>query len=524
MTQRPRLLAAALLGALALGAATATPATAATGVDAVATPKLAWAPCDYGECATMRVPMDYRNITGPTVEVAVARIPAREPGRRIGSLFLNPGGPGAGGQAFLLRAREWLSPEIQDRFDLIGMDPRGVDGSEQTECFATVRQLGLAMDLQAAVPFPVTSAEEKATLTAARRIATACSSSGKPLTLRYSTTEVARDMDVLRRALGEDRLNYLGFSYGTYLGQVYASLFPGRFRALVLDGVVDPVDWQGTPATASTPMSVRMGSAKATSDALAEVLRRCEAAGDACPLPDATASFRAIAERLKASPLPLPNADGTVATLTYQQFVSAVQFSLYSDRGAESVPALAAMVGYLQSSPPQADRLATASAYRKATAATPNRPGYSDAFEIPLVAMCSDSLNPEDPGTWPRLAPGEDAKAPYFGRAWLWGTAACASRHWKAVDTDAYHGPFAVSTANPVLVVGNLHDPATPYANAEAVAVRLPNARLLSSTNWGHTAYAVSACATAQIDAYLLDGTLPPEGTLCSDGYEPFQP
>lgn len=499
---------------------------ARAGVDAVPTPTLAWAPCEQGQCATARLPLDYTDPTGATVEVAVSRIPARDPARRIGSLFLNPGGPGASGTDFPLRALQWLGPEVQDRFDLIGMDPRGSFASTNTRCFSTTSRLDRAAGTLTGTLFPVGADQEAAFLKATQDVAVSCSGYGASLATHVSTSEVARDLDVLRRAVGDDRLTFLGFSYGTYLGQVYAALFPDRVRTLALDGVIDPTAWVGTPSTAHLPMTVRMGSADASSAALREVLRRCATLGPACPLPDPEASFARAAEGLRARPLALSLPDGGTETLTYQQFVQTVLFALYSDTGAEVIPLLVAIVDGLQAPALTAsERTAGAASYRKAaTRATRRSTGYRSEVEFGPAVMCSDSLNPWRPSDWAALAEAEDARAPWFGRHWLWGSASCAGQHWRAVDTDAWTGPFDTMTAGPVLVVGNHHDPATSYASAQAVARLLPNSRLLSSTNWGHTAYGVSACATAHVDRYLVDGTLPPVGTVCADGYEPLTP
>jgi len=495
-------------------------------VDAVPTPTIHWAPCDLGECATVALPLDYRNPTGPTVAVAVTRIPSRDPARRIGSLFLNPGGPGASGTSFPQRALEWLGPDVQDRFDLIGMDPRGSNASTDTQCFSTTGRLDKATGTLIGTLFPVGASQEASFLKATHDVAVACSSHGKALTTHVSTAEVARDLDVLRRAVGDERLTFLGFSYGTYLGQVYANMFPGRVRAIAIDGVVDPTAWVGTAATASVPMTVRMDSASASSAALAEILRRCAALGDACALPDPEASFARVANRLRVQPLVMSIPDAGEFTLTYQHFIETVLYALYSDRGGDDIPQLVALLDSLQSQgATPARRTADAASYQKTAArATQRAAGYHNEVEFVPAVMCSDSRNPARGSDWSALADAEDARAPWFGRHWLWGSAYCAGQNWKAFDTDAWTGPFNSVTANPVLVVGNSHDPATSYASAQAVARLLPNSRLLSSTNWGHTAYGVSACATAHVDAYLVDGTLPPAGTLCSDGYEPLRP
>ncbi|WP_342372467.1 alpha/beta fold hydrolase [Propioniciclava soli] len=507
---------------LAADAAPTTSARERARVDTVPTPTLAWEPCELGECATVRLPLDYDEPGGASVDIAVTRIPARDQSRRLGSLFLNPGGPGASGAAFPLRATEWLGEEVLDRFDLIGMDPRGTNGSTNTQCFPTVARLDRVTGTLVGMSFPVTEAEEKSFVHAARRLAKSCAGFGKEVASAISTAQVARDMDVLRRAVGDEQLTYLGFSYGTYLGQVYANLFPDRVRAIALDGVVDPTAWVGTDATAQTPMSVRMDSATATSKALTEVLRRC-AASEACGVPDPQATFDRVAQRLLAGPVTVADPEGAY-DVTYQMFITTVIFSLYSDVGAESVPALAAMLDELQSSDLTRDaRVDLSRRYSRTAAASLRRAaGYENTLEQVPAIMCTDSRNPRSPAAWDALANTEDTRAPHVGRYWLWNSVYCAGQLWGAHDEDAYAGPFNTVTAHPLLVVGNLYDPATSYEAARSTARLLPRSRLLTSTNWGHTAYGISPCATAHVDAYLLDGVLPAPGTTCDDAHQPF--
>ena len=496
-------------------------------VDAVATPILNWAPCDLGECARVLLPLDYDVPGGPTVEVALTRIPARDPSRRLGSLFLNPGGPGASGTDFPLRATAWLGADVQDRFDLIGMDPRGTNDSTRSHCFPTVRRLVEVAGPLLTLGFPVSADEEDAFMAAAGELAHACSSRGRRLVGAMSTAEVARDLDVLRRAVGDDRLTFLGFSYGTYLGQVYANMFPDRVRALALDGVLDPTAWVGSAETAEEPMSLRLGSAQGASEALSEGLRRCGDHPEACPLSDPAADFARLAERLRRAPLRLEDPELGAYDLTYQQFITACLYALYSDHGVELVAGMTAALGALAAEPSGlATRRALAAQYRvQESAATraADRGDYPNFLEQVPAVMCTDSRNPASMARWAELADAADAAAPYFGRSWLWGSAYCAGDDWLVQDEDAYRGPFDRAGERPILVVGNHHDPATPYRAAVAVSRLLPNSRLLSSDNWGHTAYGVSACSTAAVDAYLIDGRLPDEGTVCRDGHQPFE-
>lgn len=528
-----RLLAASALLSLVLPtaatSAAAVPTTSAierARVDAVPTPTLHWTACDLGECAIGRVPLDYDDPNGPSVEIALTRIPARDPSRRLGSLFLNPGGPGASGTEFPQRAREWLGAEVQDRFDLIGMDPRGLGRSTNTQCFPSVRMLDRVTSTLIGLTFPVKPVEEVRFMGAAAALSLSCSGFGRQVASAISTAQVARDLDVLRRAVGDRQLSYLGFSYGTYLGQVYANLFPDRVRALALDGVIDPREWVGAPANAEVPMTVRMDSATATSDALDEVLRRCEAAPTVCGVPNARATFDRVAAALRKAPFTVDDPEGAYQ-VTYQQFITATVFSLYSKEGAENIPLLAATLDQVRASSGSgsaAERTSHGARFQRlAKQALEQASRYSNVVELVPVVMCSDSLNPRHVWRWKDLAEREDARNPYVGRFWLWNSVYCARDVWGAQDEDAYQGPFNKWTANPVLVVGSLHDPATSYRAASAVSRLLPNSRLLTSNNWGHTGYGISACTTAAVDRYLIERRLPPPATICSDAAQPYQ-
>ncbi|QIK72338.1 alpha/beta hydrolase [Propioniciclava coleopterorum] len=536
-TTRRRRWAGAIAAVLALGLAPlAAPAAAASGpdvtsalerrrVDTVPTPALDWRPCEWGECARVRLPLDYDQPRGASVEVALTRIPARRPDLRIGSLFLNPGGPGMSGTQFPQRALAWLGDDVQDRFDLIGMDPRGTNDSTTSRCFRSPERLDAVTGVLTGMGFPVTDTEERDFIRGARAVATSCSGPGRQMASAMSTAQVARDMDVLRRAVGDRKLSFLGFSYGTYLGQVYANLFPDRVRALVIDGVVDPTAWVGSARTAGTPISVRMNSAPASWAALDETLRRCAASG-ACPIADPHATLARVTDALKRQPLTIDDPENGPWELTYQQFVSTLLYSLYGEAGPEEIPGLIAMVDAMQQPEPAGRAARGAGPAREYGAATrravQHARGYDNSLEQVPIVMCSDSRNPRRADAWERLADREDARAPYFGRHWLWGSVYCAQQHWRATDEDAYAGPFTKVTSAPVLVIGNEHDPATSYASAVAVSRLIPRSRLLSSNNWGHTAYGVSACATAHADRYLVAGTLPPAGTRCTDGAQPF--
>ncbi|SCL62132.1 TAP-like protein [Micromonospora citrea] len=500
-------------------------------VDRVPTPDLDWYACyDYAECATVRLPLDYDKPKGPTTEVAVLRVKARDQQRRLGSLFLNPGGPGGSGTDVALAAPYFLGDEVLDRFDVVGVDPRGVGASQQVRCFPSVKEQTRAY-AGLNVAFPWTKAEEKAYVASSVAVGRGCSTTGRPLTGAMSTAEVARDMDVLRRAVGDPKLTYLGFSYGSALGQYYANMFPDRVRALAIDGVLNANAWVGRGEARRLSQEDRLRSGQGAYKALREILARCEAAGPtACPLAegDPLASFELVAKRLRARPVVIEDPDAGTVRVTYADFVSANLGALYDPTGYEQVVGLTAELLVLTdpTSGTAAREQARAGVARLAAKAREQARRYDfpydNGLETFLGVDCTDGYHPTDAASFPALAAKADRRDPYFGRLWTWATAPCARRTWTVRDSDAYPGPFDRRTAAPVLVVGNYWDPSTNYQGAVGAARLLPNSRLLSSDSWGHTAYGTSACVTGAVDAYLIRGALPANGTVCTGDVQPF--
>ena len=542
-----RLLGAGLTGALLAGAAVSpAPAVSRVGsaardvtsqqeadrVDRVPAPELKWYGC-YGnaQCATVRLPLDYDEPDGSTVELALLRIKARKPAQRIGSLFVNPGGPGGSGTDMAAMAPAFLSDSVLDRFDVVGFDPRGMGASDNVKCFPTTREQALAQK-QLNKFFPYGATEEAAYTKAARAVGRACSTTGAPLAGAMSTAEVARDMDVLRRAVGDAKLTYLGFSYGTLLGQYYANMFPDRVRALALDGVINPKSWTGAPANPGSLQDDRLRSADAAYRALRVLLIRCDRAGaERCVFAagDPQKHFAAIARKLRAKPLVLGRDDaGHAVQLTYADFIGITLTGLYFTEAGDFVTSIASGVEMLLAAPTgkTAKQRSAAQATLRAHLSRVRPPArdfpYDNSVDAFSGVLCTDAGHPTDTALWPALTAAEDERAPYFGRAWGWGTVFCAGNTWTVQDEDSYRGPFNRTTSAPVLFVGNQWDPATSYRQAVSAAKLLPNSRLLSSDNWGHTAYGTSTCVTTAVDRYLLRGTLPAAGTVCHSPSQPF--
>lgn len=486
-------------------------------------PRIAWSKCfaAMGEfqCGTVQVPLDYDQPQGASISIAVVRQPATDPAHRIGSLFLNPGGPGGSGVDFTVFAGPFLfTPEVRARFDLVGFDPRGIARSTALRCFGTDRQWG---PIFTPFAFPLTAEEEQIWMAADLYLVNACAQRGGSIIDHMSTANVARDLDVLRAAVGDAKLSYYGVSYGSYLGQTYANMFPGNFRALVIDGVLDPIAWANTGG--AIPFSTRLRSDAGALATLNEFFRLCDAGGEEhCAFaPDSAARYAALAQKLlDDGPVDVTFPDGSVAHVTYANLVGATLGPMYdSSSWEEFAGELAFVEGKVLgtfSAPRTAAHLEPAG-WRPAYIARRGFPRYSNAPEgFPGVA-CSDTDNPDSYSVWSTQA---NAQPGYFAPLWTWITSVCAK--WTGADADRYTGPFNHTTASPVLVVGNLFDPATRYEGAVTAHNLLPNSALLTVHGWGHTSLFLSQCADAAIARYLVDVVTPAPGTVCEQDHVPF--
>ncbi|HEY2957497.1 MAG TPA: alpha/beta hydrolase [Actinomycetota bacterium] len=511
------LIAVVALAAFSLAGAPA----AAAAAPAAPSAHVHWAPCEGGvfQCATVSVPLDYDRPNGASILLSLIRLRATNPGQRIGSLLVNPGGPGGSGVDLVLSAGQFFPPEIRARFDLVGFDPRGIARSTPLRCFGTPRQWGPAFWAN----LPLTPSDVEVVAAADRYLADACQQRGGRIIDHMTTADVARDMDLLRAALGDERLSYLGFSYGSMLGTTYANLFPDRVRAIVVDGVLDPIAWTtGAPGQQSLPFSTRLRSDQGAQATLGEFFRLCDQAGPNCAFSgNSAARFAALRQRLLAGPI-LVQQDAQTVPFTYTDLIFSTLGALYSPF---AWPFQAELLALLEASAPPA-ALGAALADVRASLGYVNKrgfPRYPNFLEgFPGVA-CPDSDNPHSHAAWFAAAEDAEARFGYFGRAWTWASSICAV--WPGVGADRYTGPWNARTANPVLVVGNYFDPATRYQGAQTVAGLLPNSRLLSYAGWGHTVYwGVSSCVDAAVNAYLVNGVLPPAGTVCQPEIDPFAP
>jgi pimeloyl-ACP methyl ester carboxylesterase len=528
-------MAAAATMALGVLAGTA-PAVAATSSPAqvkAPVPVLDWQPCGVGLeaflCASAEVPEDYDEPAGSTTTIALTKLPATDPARRIGTLFTNPGGPGGPGVDFVWAAGQTAyTPEVLARYDVLGFDPRGVGASDPATCFRTVEEENAAF---ADVPaFPVTDREERRYIGTMARVGRKCALISGDRISHASTANVARDMDLLRQAVGDDRLHYVGYSYGTFLGATYAKLFPGRVGRFVLDGTLEPRRYVGTTGAPSS-LGARTGQGLAASETFAEFLRLCAEAGpDACALAalgDPATVVEQTFERLRTDPVSLPVGDGQVVEVTYDRLVAELFSAMYQPEGWSEVAAIIAFVALesaATTAPLSAGAAAAVARVERGETDFPDRPrrGAQDysGLGAALASLCVDTEHPLEPSQYAALADEQDAAAPHFGRFRAWVGVQC--EFLPVDDEDAYTGPWKQTTRAPVLVIGTRFDPATPYEATRPYAALWPNARVLTVEGYGHTILGKSACADEAVARYLVDGTR--DVATCDQDLAPFSP
>lgn len=470
------------------------------GADVGSVPPLVWGPCPEGyapvlQCSTFEVPLDHDRPEAGTASLAVSRRPATGPGPRTGTLFLNPGGPGAPGST---RAAEPVLAGLAERFDIVGFDPRGVGRS--TPAISCPAEADLVATFDAARARPDRADGPREALDAGRRFADSCRGAAPELLEVLGTEFAARDLDLLRAAAGEEQLTYIGFSYGTHLGSVYADLFPSRVRALALDGALDPFEY-GDRFT-----DLLRRNHRASERALDRFLRWCTEQREACAGfggDDPRAAFDALVDRLDAAPLVVDGPDGPRTANGYT-----VVYRTYTtlSAGRRGWPRLAGELAQLE-----AGRAAVTNADLLVGA-----PPASAHIAI----QCTDAAGGVTEEDFLRLAERSRDRSPVFGAALTSGPpsydgangAVCAQ--WPVRDARSdWRGDFRAQGAAPVLVVGSTGDPSTPYSGAVALAATLDDAALLTLVGEGHTSYRVDACIRRAVDAYLVDLVVPGPGT-----------
>jgi pimeloyl-ACP methyl ester carboxylesterase len=491
-------------------------------------PELTWHPCANPDqkgfgCATARVPLDYRHPGESMIRLAVIRHRATDPAHRLGSLFINPGGPGGSGTALMPSLYRSLPAALRARFDIVSWDPRGVGKSTAVQCFASRRAENrffgplLAPDSS----FPVGKAQMSRWIGRSREFGRRCAARNGRLLEHVSTADTARDLDLLRRAVGDRWMSYIGASYGTFLGATYANLFPDRARAMVLDGAVNPTAWvrRGPKAKGGRflPTHLRQRSDQGAAKTLRAFLDLCGRAGVArCAFSAGSAAatrskFTALLARLPRQPgkgsyaaLVSATIAGLYSAPGWSQWAQELQ-DVWTEKEREPEPPPTPLFLASNEWAPSAQRAVRAS-------------GRYAGFEQQAAIFCSESPNPP-PAAYGALDAFASRRSGVVGPPWTWLDQACAS--WPAHAAERYAGPWDRRTAHPILVIGTTHDPATPYQSAVALSHQLARARLLTVDGYGHTA-GPSTCAQRYGTRYLISGTLPARGARCAQDRAPF--
>ncbi len=487
-------------------------------------PEIAWQDCE-GEglaafdCASVEVPTDYDEPNGETTTIAMTRLPATDPDQRIGSLFVNFGGPGGPGVANMhTLGGPFLDPQVHAQFDVIGVDPRGVGLSDPVTCFPDqASENAFAADRPV---FPMNLSEQVETHAVFASIAAGCEMLSGDRIEHASTANVARDMDLLRQAVGDEQLSYLGYSYGSILGATYAALFPERIRALAIDGTLDPASWSGGDGS----IGYRIGQGEAAAEVFEQFLAACAEAGpDSCALAaagDPAEVVEQVFTRLKEQPVQIPLPDGTTAELGYDEMVATSFSALYSPLAwgdlAAAFAELAAPAQQMSTQRSGSDVDSIGDLLRHLGLIE----DYS-GIGAALASMCVDGEHPLTPWEYQAQADVADAEAPHFGRYRSWVGLQCEFVDFT--DDDAYLGPWDQSTEAPVMVIGTRHDPATPYDQTQPYADRFTNASVLTVEGYGHTTLGISSCANSAIATYLVELEAV-DGATCEQDIAPFEP
>jgi len=438
-------------------------------------------------CDTLWVPLDYADPSLGTIPTSVIVVPAKDPSERIGALLVNPGGPGESGVQFVEDAYS-IFATLNQRFDIVGFDPRGTTGPDAVSCEGTD-----ALDHDVGLdPLAAGSPTAEADLvTSTLAFDDACRLHSGWLLPYVGTANAARDMDALRAALGDPQLNYLGFSYGTALGATFASLFPTHIRAMVLDGDIDP-------SLSFMEQSVQQGASfEASYDAF---VSRCQQETTGCALgADPGEAITSLLNQLAAEPVQEPDGrtvgrgmaiDGLIAAM-YDPSSWSSFYTALAEAAQGNVASLQSLVDSYTGRGPQ---------------------GYDSSTAANAAINCADHSVPAELSDYDSLAGSVQASEPHFGQDEVYSVLTCA--YWPV------HGPapapLDVTGARPILLVGATHDPATPYAWSVALQKQIAGSVLLTRDGYGHTSYGFSECVQTAVNAYLADLTLPAAGTTCA--------
>jgi pimeloyl-ACP methyl ester carboxylesterase len=457
------------------------------------------------ECATLRAPEDYGHPRSGTFDVHVARVPATDPAKRVGSLFINFGGPGAPMAIYLEVYGPRLFPELNERFDLIGMDPRGTGETEGAlDCRVNQEAQGIYSQ-PFATPLDV---DPGALIAKDRRYIQRCLALNRRDVLEHaSTANVARDMDLLREQLGERQLNYLGFSYGTFLGATYVSLFPRNYRAAVLDGALDAAQYINRP---SANLFAQSAGFEREIGRFFQACARDQAACSGFGGEDPWDAFDALVEQADAAPLPAAGYGPDPRPVDGDDLNAAAVQMMYSKFNWGDLAHALAQAQAGDGS--EIRQIVDEDFYGR----DPDTGAYDPLSDRYFLLGAVEQRYPRGLASY--FEAGDRSWSQFDHAYWNAGFVELNYALWPIHDRDAFYGPFRVprSAATP-LVVATTYDPATPYRGSRKLVRDLGNARLLTMRGDGHTAYENGSpdCIDPAIEDYLFTLALPAPGTQC---------
>ena len=453
--------------------------------------RVRWRDCENGaECTRIRVPLDYAEPDGRAIRLSVLRVPARSEEQRVGSLLVNPGGPGGSGVEYASNAASYFGSEVRQAFDIVGFDPRGVGRSTPVQCLSD----GELDTFVASDPDPDNRAEERRAARLQAEFGEGCVEESGDLAAHVSTQEAARDIDVLRAVVGDAKLSYFGASYGTFLGATYAELFPGRVGRMVLDGALDP---------SLSSLRLNLVQAKGFETALRAYVGRCVDRGSCFlggSVDTGTRRIRELLDSVEREPLP---AGGR--RLEVGNAVLGVWAPLYSESNWDYLD-----TGLKEAFAGNGTTLMALSDFYVSRGPE----GYLDnSLEALYAINCLDHDDAISIDQVEQYLPRFEKASPTFGRIFAYSLASC---HDWPISTGRVPEPIAAEGAAPILVIGTTRDPATPLAWAEALADQLDSGVLVRRDGDGHTGYfAGNQCVDSTVESYLVSGEVPRRTVDC---------
>jgi pimeloyl-ACP methyl ester carboxylesterase len=480
------------LSAMPVPTPTATDGAAEAALERYYSQDVDWRRCRQRlQCAEIEVPLNYEEPDGETITIALLKVRAGDPDRRVGSLVVNPGGPGGSGIEYAANASAYFGAELRQAFDIVGFDPRGVGQSTPVDCLPDEKlDEFVASDPDPDTPEEVEEADQKI-----REFGEGCLQRSGDLASHVSTEEAARDIDIIRELLGDRRLSWFGASYGTFLGATYAELFPERVGRMVLDAALDP---------SLSNLDMSLAQARGFEVALRAYVEACVDRGRCFlgrSVDAGTQRIRQFLDEVEQQPisgagdrrLEVGNAVlGIWAPLYNEDYWALLDHALRTGFDGDGRALLALSDAYTSRSPS----------------------GYADnSLEALYAVNCLDRGDSIPSDEVAELVPQFEEESPTFGAIFAYGLSSCAE--WP-VESTREPGPLTAEGAEPILVVGTTRDPATPLEWAESLARQLDSGILVARDGDGHTGYnAGNDCVDDVVESYLVSGEVPESDVTC---------